>query len=357
MLDSILSGTDIQNRFLSRWPPAAPRGGANAAGEGVVDDSMKYYLEAMLDVVFRATNSIQEVSPVTGFVAKYPDEIDKQWYPRISDFAEFCGAPDLLSVLPLVAEVVDNKESRFVMDEVLATALELEMRDMLERGDVAHADAVAVSGAGCVMFNAYTFHVNARNASILVGDVSYDTETSTDYDAFRDAFLSVVKGGADAWGADAAARAEAQNAKVAADEAEADEWTLAEAPPPETLELNGEVWKDLDPGAAGIPVKPKPFKTSTLQEAGPARRLTQRKRDQQAKREAQIKRNRGIVLGPISSNIPRLAGGLRERRPLYSNARSTDNAVQLVHDEGLRERRRTRRAPRVRQSTHKSRSG
>lgn len=52
-----------------------------------------------------------------------------------------------------------------------------------------------------------------------------------------------------------------------------------------------------------------------------------------------------------------MQGGLRERRPLYSNARSTDDAVQPVHDEGLRERRRTRRSPRVRQPARKSGSG
>lgn len=49
-------------------------------------------------------------------------------------------------------------------------------------------------------------------------------------------------------------------------------------------------------------------------------------------------------------------GGLRKRRSLYSNASATHDAhVRPSGDEGLRKRRGTRRAPRVRQSTRKSR--
>lgn len=43
------------------------------------------------------------------------------------------------------------------------------------------------------------------------------------------------------------------------------------------------------------------------------------------------------------------SGGLRTHRPLYSNARTTDVPLQLERNEGLRERRRTRRNPRIRQ--------
>jgi hypothetical protein len=96
--------------------------------------------------------------------------------------------------------------------------------------------------------------------------------------------------------------------------------------------------------------------------------------------KALAKLNKLIPLSPYESNLARNAifakqsrgqelttrekdfagrpkvGGLRERRSLYSNA-SEPHAlpVRPPSDEGLRERRRTRRAPRVRQSTRKSR--
>jgi hypothetical protein len=67
-------------------------------------------------------------------------------------------------------------------------------------------------------------------------------------------------------------------------------------------------------------------------------------------------RVRGVRSEELDLMREELEGGLRKRRSLYSNA-SNPHAlpVRPPSDEGLRERRRTRRAPRVRQSAGKSR--
>jgi hypothetical protein len=87
-----------------------------------------------------------------------------------------------------------------------------------------------------------------------------------------------------------------------------------------------------------------PVKRSDLQTTGPeARRAA-------AEARAKLSQER------IKSFRRRAAnGGLRERRPLYRNASGTSDGPE--RDEGLRERRRTRRAPRVRQHPGKSRRG
>jgi hypothetical protein len=113
----------------------------------------------------------------------------------------------------------------------------------------------------------------------------------------------------------------------------------------EVLQLMYYITFEKNPTAYSAPAEWDMFVTQIFQYLSPGRKSKAR--------APGTRRDPKFMAAPRSRKI----GGLRERRPLYSNARSTDDAVQPVHDEGLRERRRTRRAPRVRQSADKSRGG
>lgn len=192
--NALVNGTDINNRCLLRVviADAGQVGGAIEPPE--------------LDVA-----SIQETvnEVVEGIKRRWPDasgvkfhkrgvwdteEIDAFFneYPRFKDFAQYCGKfniTDPTVVFSIALEVRRFMGERYILDEVLAFGLTTEIDNMLASGTITSLEANAPT-FGTVLFNAYTYHVNARNASFLVGDVTEDTQSTLDFDLFERVFTN-----------------------------------------------------------------------------------------------------------------------------------------------------------------------
>ena len=197
-LSTVLAGTDINNRFVNRFPLGGPQTG------GAKDDLGE---AAIQDMVFAVTDKTERVFP-DGKAVRLGnrgdfDEVETgEIYnecPRIRDFAEFFKTVKVDADFPMIiraaAEVVNVMDSKFIVDKALAADLRYEVSALVVRGDIASVtDTPKRVTYGSVIFNAYTYEINARNACFRRDGVVEETESSADFDRIKRYFLDVLNG-------------------------------------------------------------------------------------------------------------------------------------------------------------------
>lgn len=309
---SRVAGTDIQRRFFGNLPAQIQRGGA---------DDTPLDIQSLTDTVTEVVGDIEMEGGQRGgaFVVPQPlypiDEFEgviQQSFPRLYDFLQYVGEIGFNQgqSLLLVYDIVRQRTTNRIVDPVLLEDLLNDVSTAMgfsggtpyftfQYGDPAVFTAEyelpknTPSSRATVLFDAYTYFVNARNASqFMEGELP--TQSTTDFKTIEQIYLDKV---------------------------------------------------GITRLRSGTPLLPSPVTTTRLAPkdkyssdilaAQKTKRIDKAQSAQETRRAADKNRRR---IG---------FGGLRTRRPLYGNA--VETAARTSGDEGLRERRGTRRASRVRQ--------
>jgi hypothetical protein len=210
----LLSGTDIYNRFSSKLPPAllqargGQRGGADVALDITsINDTVA---EVIGYNVFDSVESLNVAFPHMGNDWRTELPNIERLFPRIHDFAEYMRGHGIVvpeTLFLSIYDVVRHRSTNRVIDSFLAEELTREFEDFvgLRRGtpyiNVPQADWTIFrpdyqisrdypSSTPTILFNAYTYYVNARNALELTNTI--ENQSDIDFQVIERAYLNRV---------------------------------------------------------------------------------------------------------------------------------------------------------------------
>lgn len=215
---SRLSGTDIQNRFIEKLPGrvgGAQRGGATAALDiasiNATVDEVVGPIAPSPGIEVDGPPGAQRGGAFITPEVRYPlDEFTKvlqDSFPRLYDFMEYAQTLRLTGpqVLVLVYDIIRRRTTNRIVDPVLLESLIVETASAMgmmggtpyltfKNGDPAvFTEGYVVpkdtpSSNATVIFDAYTYYVNGRNA--LDGETV--TQSAVDFHAIELAYLSKI---------------------------------------------------------------------------------------------------------------------------------------------------------------------
>lgn len=208
----LLASTDIYNRFITKLPRL------RVSAQVPLDPS------SINDIVTEVTGDVKgDESPMTGgaylsveFTNMGPDittELQKvvQLFPRINDFVQYMsgkGVVDPQFIFLSIYDVIRRRNTDRVVDPFLAQELTLEFMDFvgLFRGtpyiniptadpnifkeDYIYSDRKYPSSTSTLLFNAYTYYVNARNAFELTNTTQ--NQSDIDFQTIEAAYLNKI---------------------------------------------------------------------------------------------------------------------------------------------------------------------
>lgn len=350
------AGTDIYNRFLSKVAGPVTGGGLRGGQEEAPLD-ISSIRETVTEVVGDTIQEAGDIPPrIEGgqrggaFLTPrlyYPaDEFDAvlaESFPQFYDFRMYLKSKgfSLANTILIAYDIARRRTTNRILDPVLLEDLLTDFYSLLggpwydsdtptqyigidgaDMGvfadDYTVEDKNMPSSRATVLFDAYTYYVNAQNARLADGGDTL-TQSVRDFQVFETIYLE----------------------KVGITRLRSGTATYPGAP----------VQARKSPKLAALPT------AEGLQQA----RMDLARRRSQTAREKERARRRGTLLSPDPDGDESMAfpqgGGLQRRRPLYSNDVAPQRAsARRGLYEGLRERSGPRRTARVRQPARKSRT-
>lgn len=347
--DGSVDGTDFDKRFLKRLPALV--GGAIQYG----GDDNALDLENINTMILKGIGEIEDIEVIDGMV--FGDATALEQFPLLRDFAVYSGGhlPHALSMIrdaaqrpARLADPLLLKNMKDELDGFSEYYTQTSRRNIFDGlTGVINPDKSSIA---TFQVNAYSCKVNARNSKMF-GDQEKETESSRDFEAFESAYIDILKLGDDLPSEIAAAVARELG------DTDMDVGLSSSKAVKMSEDTEDDIVPNVLPSSAAAAAAGAPAPAPDL--AAVKNRLMKRGRD-----EGMYISNKSMKVNAETNPTTNFGfqasaagGGLRERRPLYSNVRPVDVPVQPPSDEGLRQRRRTRRARRVRKSTGKSRRG
>lgn len=188
--EDLVRGTDIDNRFLSR---------VTTPLSFLSQESIKETVQEVVgDLEAQTGGAIVTVTFGPGFRAEFLDG-----FSTIKDFLEYLatnGVREWNRAFPLMYEVVRRRNSKRVIEPFLVEELSSELATLVAYKHIKFSDETDIfvpdfeipkdipSTEGTVLFDAYSYHVNARNAN------AFETETTSvqDFRSIEQEFLNAL---------------------------------------------------------------------------------------------------------------------------------------------------------------------